>query len=54
MSCPFISKEVLSRLPPEQKQELEKYYHDFIQKKANAEGPKCPVMDLDEEKINTE
>ena len=33
MSCPFINKDLLARLPADKRQELEKYYHDFIKDK---------------------
>ena len=30
MTCPFINKDLLSRLPEDKKAELEQYYKDFI------------------------
>ncbi|CDW73796.1 UNKNOWN [Stylonychia lemnae] len=55
MSCPFINKDLLARLPDEKKAELEQYYKNFVEKKEVIENKaidQCPLMDLDEEKIN--
>ena len=30
MSCPFVNKDLLSRLPDEKRAELEQYYKNFI------------------------
>lgn len=52
MSCPFINKDMLARLPEDKKEELERYYNELV-KQPNAlltdiskqmDGERCPVM----------
>lgn len=33
-ACPFVSADILARLPQDKKKELEKYYHDMMTNQA--------------------
>eukprot|EP00347_Sterkiella_histriomuscorum_P024227 403331870 len=57
MSCPFISKDLLARMPDEKRAELEQYYNNFVASKETQETPAqqmCPVMQLNQEKVDDE
>jgi hypothetical protein len=53
MSCPFVSKDILSRLPEDKKAELEKYYTDMVKQKNGglevSNSKVCPLSMIDEE-----
>lgn len=52
MSCPFISKDVLSRLPDDKKQEMEQFYNNHIKKEEIEKtliNKKCPMTSVHDE-----